>query len=84
MVCAAVAAAFVCGYEAHKWRHPLPGLDHYTARKEAILAQVRQNPSYDYAIIGDSITEHAYVSSLCGKSVLNAVSAEQEYVTPKR
>lgn len=36
------------------------------------MAQVRQNPSYDYTIIGDSITEQAYIPSLCGKSVLNA------------
>jgi GDSL-like Lipase/Acylhydrolase family len=72
MVCAAVAATFVFGYKLHKWRYPPIGLDHYVARKDAILAQVRQNQSYDYAIIGDSITEQAYVPSLCGKSVFNA------------
>jgi len=72
LITVAVAATFVCGYEARKWRHLLPGFDHYTVRKEAILAEVRQNRSYDYAIIGDSITEFANVPSLCGKSVLNA------------
>ena len=71
-ICAAVAAAFVFGYEAHKWRYPQPDLDHYTARKDAIDAQVHQNQFYHYTIIGDSITEQAYVPSLCGKSVLNA------------
>jgi hypothetical protein len=72
MVCAAVAAAFVFGYKVHRWRYPPIGLDHYAARKDAILAQVRQHRSYDYAIIGDSITEYAHVPSLCGKSAFNA------------
>ena len=70
-VCAAVAAAFVCGYAARKWRYLL-GPDHYTVRKEAILAEVREFRSYDYVIVGDSITEFANLPSLCGKSVLNA------------
>jgi hypothetical protein len=70
--CAVVAAAFVFGYESHKWRHPQAELDHFTARKDAIVAQVHQHPFFDYTIIGDSITEHAYIPSLCGKSVLNA------------
>ena len=70
-VCAAVAAALISGYEAWKWRYLL-GPNHITVRKEAILAQVHQNKSYDYAIIGDSITEFAELPSLCGKSVLNA------------
>jgi lysophospholipase L1-like esterase len=72
VVCAAVAVAFVFGYKLHGWRYPPIGLDHYSSRKDAILAQVRQNRSYDYAIIGNSITEHTYVPSLCGKSVFNA------------
>ena len=71
-ICASVAAAFVLGYEVHKWRYPQPDLDHYKARKDAIVAQVRQSPFYDYTIIGDSITEQAYLPSLCGRSILNA------------
>jgi lysophospholipase L1-like esterase len=72
-LCAAIAAvAFVCGYKVHKWRYPPTSFDHYVARKEAILEQVRQKRFYDYAIIGDSITEFADLPSLCGKSLLNA------------
>jgi lysophospholipase L1-like esterase len=64
-------AIFLSGYEFHKWRHP-PSREHFEAREQAILAHTRQNPTADFAIIGDSITEFAYLPSLCGRPVLNA------------
>jgi lysophospholipase L1-like esterase len=72
-LCAAVAAAaFLFGYEVRKWRYPPFALDLYVVRKEAIRQKVLQNFFYDYVVIGDSITEYAYLPSLCGKAVLNA------------
>ena len=64
-------ATFLSGYEFHKWRHP-PSREHFETRKQVILAHARQNPTVDVAIIGDSITELAYLPSLCGAPVLNA------------
>jgi lysophospholipase L1-like esterase len=55
----------------HRWRHP-PRREHFETREQAILAHARQNPTFDFAIIGDSITEFAYLPSLCGTPVLNA------------
>jgi hypothetical protein len=67
----AASAIFLSGYEFYKWRH-LPSREHFEARKQVILAHARQNPTVDVAIIGDSITELAYLPSLCGAPVLNA------------
>jgi lysophospholipase L1-like esterase len=72
IACAGAVVIFSSGYELRKWRQPPPGSDHIVVREQAILAQVRRNPVFDFAVIGDGLTELAYLPSLCGGSVLNA------------
>jgi lysophospholipase L1-like esterase len=74
--CVTVVAlsAFVGGDLFHRWRHPPHAFiefDHWADRTQAILSQANQE-HFETAILGDSITEFAYLPPLCGQEVLNA------------
>jgi hypothetical protein len=59
------------GYRIYPALHPLPA-SHAELRASAILSQLEQIGPGSNIFIGDSITELAYMPTLCKKPVLNA------------
>ena len=71
VLAAAMVVASGVGYKTAEARRPAV-LDHTRVRSAAILRQAETFPDGGVFLIGDSITEFAYVPSLCGRPVLNA------------
>jgi lysophospholipase L1-like esterase len=59
------------GYQLYPLLHPVPA-SHGELRARAILSQLEQIAPGSDIFIGDSITELAYMPTLCKKPVLNA------------
>ena len=61
----------LCGYPIYPLLHPTT-TSHGELRERAIASQLEQIGSGSNIVIGDSITELAYMPTVCKKSVLNA------------
>ncbi|WP_404336842.1 SGNH/GDSL hydrolase family protein [Sphingomonas sp. MMS12-HWE2-04] len=71
VLAASTVIATGIGYKTAEARRPAV-LDHTRVRSAAILRQAESFPDGGIFLIGDSITEFAYVPLLCGRPVLNA------------
>jgi len=60
------------GYRIYPLLHPLNVASHGELRERAILSQLAQIGPGSNIFIGDSVTELAYMPTLCKKPVLNA------------
>lgn len=63
------ACSFLTGYRLYPRRHPLPS---NTYRELAILSQAQQIDHPVTLMLGDSITELAYLPSICRGTIFNA------------
>lgn len=70
----AIIIALAGGYKLSSWRHRHPVITDVAqaSRERAILSHASQQKHFGTVVFGDSITELAYIPSLCGDSVLNA------------
>lgn len=73
LVVGAMIIAFVGGYKLSSWRHrPVVINVEQSRRERVIFSHASQEKHFGTIVLGDGITELAYLPPLCGDMVLNA------------